>query len=108
MRAIAGALLTVLTMIPPSAAEAATAGDGESLFAANCGICHAEGPLHPGYLQLKENGAAQPALAKRDDLDAAYVKTVVRQGLGSMPPMTPTHLGDAELDRIAIYLAGKH
>jgi mono/diheme cytochrome c family protein len=38
-------------------------------------------------------------------LPAAYIVYVVRHGTGSMPPFTPTELTDAQLARLAKWLA---
>lgn len=93
-----------------SAAQALAGGtafsgaDAERLYAHKCAVCHASGPLYPGYLALKARGVAQPTLAERSDLNAAYVKHVARNGLNSMPMFTPIQLPEAELDAITAWL----
>ena len=61
----------------------------------------------PGTAGLRKRyGNAKPAvLAERTDLDAAYVKLIVRKGLNFMPFFRKTEVSDTELEAIAAYLA---
>jgi mono/diheme cytochrome c family protein len=43
-------------------------------------------------------------LLKRESVPGALVRHVVRRGVNSMPPFTPTDLNDEELDRLAGWL----
>jgi hypothetical protein len=43
-------------------------------------------------------------LLKRKNLPAALTRLAVRRGIGAMPPLTPTDLTDAELERLARWL----
>ncbi len=43
-------------------------------------------------------------LNERSDLDADYIRQVVRNGMGGMPPQTRVDLTPAELDSVAAYL----
>jgi (+)-pinoresinol hydroxylase len=43
-------------------------------------------------------------LENRTDLSAALVQTVVRTGIGSMPPLRKSELSDADLAAVAAYL----
>jgi len=79
----------------------------ERLFQRDCGVCHAEGKMYPGYRSLEIRGLAQPALAKRRDLDKDMIKAVARNGLGSMPQFTPLQLSDADLETIATWLTAR-
>lgn len=51
-------------------------------------------------------GTERALLERRTDLDAHYIRTVVRQGIQSMPRFSRAELPDEDLDRIAQYLAG--
>ena len=109
------ALLGLALMSAFSAAEAYAGPDnptsarpldppgGERLFYGRCGYCHVEGGT--GTLMLARRlGADRSLLARRTDLQAAYVKGVVRGGLNSMPKLTRVEVTDGELDQIAAYL----
>jgi mono/diheme cytochrome c family protein len=93
-----------------AAAAATLAPSAVDLFNTHCGICHLE--MGPGTLTLGQRlGQSRALLTKRHDLTADYVKYVVRNGVGSMPPQTRVDLTDAELDNIAAYLTqrpGRH
>ena len=90
----------------PSAADTAspaTRASGAELFNPHCGICHLQ--MGPGTIMLgRRLGPDHALLDERLDLDAAYIKQVVRNGIGGMPPQTRVDLTDNELDRIAGYL----
>ena len=76
---------------------------GEGLFGGECAFCpvrESTGALMLGRRLGKENAD----LTKRKDLEADYVKAVVRNGLVNMPPFSRVELTDAELDAIAVYL----
>jgi mono/diheme cytochrome c family protein len=90
-----------------SAAAAAPAAlpPGKVLFDRHCAFCHAAGAGNAGTMRLTEaRGAAQAVLEERTDLDPAYIKRVVRQGLVEMPPWRKTELDDAALQQIVAYL----
>jgi (+)-pinoresinol hydroxylase len=112
---IAGALLALgasagvadaagdATGVTSGAASAAMPGKG--LFDRHCSFCHAAGPGHAGTMRLTEaRGAAKALLEERTDLDPAYIRLVVRQGLVEMPPWRKVELDDAALQQIAAYL----
>jgi mono/diheme cytochrome c family protein len=86
-------------------ASAADTAPGRALFERNCAVCHAAGPGHPGTQRLTEaRGEAKAVLEERTDLDPAYIRIVVRQGLVEMPPWRRTEIDDAALHQIAEYL----
>jgi (+)-pinoresinol hydroxylase len=94
--------------------DAALVARGEQLYVLKaCTACHgpdvgpAPGRQLPGTAGLRKRyGTAKPAvLAERTDLDAAYVKLVVRKGLNFMPFFRKTEVSDADLEAIAAYLA---
>ena len=94
---------------PPPGNRLAPGRDGEALYRNHCGQCHL--PWGMGTNMLTAQRAAQGLppesglLANRDDLTADYVRTVVRHGTPSMPPLTRVQVTDQELDAIADWLA---
>ena len=46
-------------------------------------------------------------MTERDDLPAAYIQMIVRQGLKAMPAFVPSDLTDAQLKALADYLAAE-
>lgn len=82
--------------------------DGQALFENHCGYCHLPAGMGTNLL-IKQRlmiGAAPDTalLSHRDDLTAAYVKAVVRNGKGAMPQQTRVDVTNPELDSIAAYL----
>lgn len=76
----------------------------EALFVEKCAMCHRRMGMGTVLLARRMN----PALAQleaRTDLTVDYIKAVARQGMGNMPPVRRGELSDAQLDRIAAYLA---
>lgn len=90
----------------PQPALAATAVVGQDLFRARCGMCHLQGGTGT-FMLGRRLGAANALLAERTNLDAAYVKQIVRTGIVSMPRITRAEVSDAELQAIADYLTRK-
>ena len=85
---------------------APAAPSGEALFLSKCGYCHLEGGT--GTMMLERRlGKGKALLGKRTDLPADYVKAVARNGINSMPTITRVEVTDAELDRIAAFIASK-
>lgn len=83
--------------------------EGERLFGKECAFCHvgtSTGSFMLGR-RLPDDQKGNADLNKRTDLDADYVKAVVRNGLVNMPPFSRIEISDEELDKIAIYLAGE-
>lgn len=99
-------LLTPATSVFAAEAEAALTPhqeQGRKLFNGSCIWCH--GPNVWGTFTLSRRlGADHALLAQRTDLVGAYVKSVVRTGLGSMPAFRRTELTDADVEAIADYL----
>ena len=75
-------------------------------FQMSCAVCHGSGPGKPGTraLAAKYKGATPALLEERTDLNATYIKQVVRQGLYVMPLFRKTELSDADLNAIVAYL----
>ena len=78
-------------------------------FQMSCAVCHGSGQGRPGTraLAAKYKGTVPALLEERHDLEAAYIKQVVRQGLYVMPFFRKTELSDTDLDAIAAYLTRK-
>jgi mono/diheme cytochrome c family protein len=78
-------------------------------FQMSCAVCHGSGQGKPGTraLAAKYKGTIPALLEERSDLEASYIKQVVRQGLYVMPFFRKTELSDADLDAIAVYLTRK-
>jgi mono/diheme cytochrome c family protein len=77
--------------------------NGKALFEATCIYCHNARGFATERLRtrLPED---RSVLTERKDLDPAYIRTVVRNGLASMPAYTPTDLNEAQIQAIAAYL----
>ncbi len=76
----------------------------EALFVEKCGMCHRQ--MGMGTVLLARR--MDPAIARleqRDDLTPDYVKQAARMGIGNMPRIGRGEVSDAQLDRIATYLA---
>jgi mono/diheme cytochrome c family protein len=97
-------LLALLAAVS-GAAEASPDTSGKDGFAARCSACHSENGWATRVL-ARRWPANQAALASRRSLTAAFVKSVVRHGTGSMPQIRRAELDDATLDAIAKYLEG--
>jgi (+)-pinoresinol hydroxylase len=82
---------------------------GYVLFQTSCAVCHGSGPGKPGTraLAAKYKGATPALLEERTDLNATYIKQVVRQGLYVMPFFRKTELSDTDLNAIVAYLTRK-
>ena len=89
---------------------------GLEVFNQRCAACHGPIPteLHgpaflppmPGTqaLAARYRGELPAELAERTDLQAVYIRTVVRNGYVSMPFFRPTELSDEDLDALVAYL----
>jgi mono/diheme cytochrome c family protein len=76
---------------------------GQKLFRNNCFYCHTEKVWGTLSLERRRPGG-DALLEKRTDLTPEFVKSVVRNGLGSMPAYRRTELTDADVDAIIAYL----
>jgi mono/diheme cytochrome c family protein len=97
--------IAALALAPVSTAYAADASltDGQALFRQRCGVCHFEHGFGANIL-ARRVGVDKSLLETRTDLEAAYIHTSVRLGVGSMPRFTKVELPDAELRAITAYL----
>lgn len=77
--------------------------EGKALYEATCIYCHNARGFATERLRtrLPED---RSVLTERTDLDPAYIRTIVRNGLASMPAYTPTDLNEAQIQAIAAYL----
>ena len=94
----------------PAAAPQPTVDEpsAEQLFNYHCLHCHADGPGVAGTMRLRERlGADKSVLLKRDDLDLAYVKTVIRQGLFMMAPFRNSEINDEQLQALAEFVVAQ-
>jgi mono/diheme cytochrome c family protein len=81
---------------------------GAAVYTTRCAGCHAATPGNIGTMVLaKRLGKEQSVLDQRTNLDATYVATIVRHGLGIMPGFRPTEISDAELAQLTAYLTRK-
>jgi len=88
----------------PAPRTPAPRSEGEATFLAKCRYCHIE--MGPGTLTLgKRLGEKNALLANRTDLEADYVKAVVRNGLNTMPAINRVEVSDKELNTIATWLS---
>jgi mono/diheme cytochrome c family protein len=78
---------------------------GKEVFDRHCVHCHGPGDDMTGTLQLaRTRGKDKALLTERDDLSAAYIQIVVRNGLRAMPAFVPSDLTDAQLTALTEYL----
>lgn len=93
----------------PAGDRLAAGRDGAALFSNRCGACHLAGGMGTNLLTKQRVAAGEPPetglLANRADLNADYVKAVVRNGKLAMPRLSRVEVTDPELDSIAGYLA---
>lgn len=98
--------LTLILSLAVGRVVSADTPPGKAIFDRNCATCHARGPGHPGTQRLAElRGSTKAVLEDRTDLDPAYIRVVVRQGLLEMPPWRPSEIDDTALSQLAQYLA---
>ncbi len=85
-----------------------TTGSGEELFSNRCGSCHLPFGMGTNVLTVQRLALGEPPemglLTNREDLGAAYVKAVVRNGKVGMPRLNRVEVTDSELERIADFL----
>lgn len=81
------------------------AEQGQDVYEKWCVPCHSEDPQAPGTQKLgRTYGPEQAVLAERSNLPGEYVASIVRSGLGSMPPFRRTEITDTELEWLTEYL----
>lgn len=86
--------------------SAAEPDAGKELFENRCALCHRGSG--PGVFMLERRlGADFSILEERAGLNAEFLSTVVRMGIGSMPRFTRGELSDAELEQLSRYLISR-
>lgn len=80
--------------------------EGQRLFGRKCAFCHV-GKTTGAMMLGRRLGKDHADLTRRTDLQADYVKAVVRNGLMNMPAFSRVELTDAELNQVAGWLSGK-
>jgi len=77
--------------------------EGEALFVEKCAMCHRA--MGMGTWQLEQRYSKEQAwLENRESLPPAFVKHVVRNGLGIMFSISRAEVSDPQLELIADYL----
>ena len=105
------AILT-LTLIGGGVANAADGAltsqqeRGKRAYDHICVYCHGPGVWGTNRLS-KRMDKEHAVLENRTDLSAAVIQTIVRTGIGSMPPLRKSELPDADLAAVAAYLTRK-
>lgn len=76
---------------------------GKRLYDHLCVYCHSPGVWGTNRLS-KRMDKEHAVLENRTDLAAGAIQTIVRTGIGSMPPLRKSELSDADVSAIAAYL----
>jgi len=76
--------------------------DGKALYREKCIMCHDKMGMGTGILSRRVKVAE---LLQRSDLNAAYIVTAARGGIGNMPAIPRGEVSDSQLQAIADYLA---
>ena len=109
MKGVALILFSISAFVSFAAmGQSGSVENGKVVYETWCLHCHGEpapGPL-PGTssLEIRYNGALPAVLTERTDLAPEYIRTVVRNGLFSMPRSRKTEISDAQLEDIVAYL----
>lgn len=90
--------------LPAGPARGTGAWAPETYYAERCQACHGTNGWGTRSL-ARRVPKAEARLTDRRALPAAYVVYVVRHGVGSMPPFTPSELTDTQLAQLAKWLA---
>jgi mono/diheme cytochrome c family protein len=100
-------LLAIAALARSAAASAADLSPeqerGQKLYRGTCFYCHTE-KVWGTFALERRRPAGDALLEKRTDLTPEFVRSVVRNGLGSMPAYRRTELTDADVDAIIAYL----
>lgn len=78
---------------------------GEEVYAYWCAACHMAGKPGSVAVMLLRGDQMPTDLADSENLDADYVRYLVRNGQSAMPHFRQTQVSDAQLDLLADYLA---
>ena len=78
---------------------------GQQIYTLYCSACHDPGEGHAGTMKLALlKGEENSVITQRSDLNAEYIRFVVRDGLLEMAPFRPTDINDGELDSLIQYI----
>ena len=88
---------------PPAAPLTPRQAEGQALFGKTCAYCHGEHGFAARDLGARL-GPDKAFIARRNDLDAAYIRFVIRHGQGNMPAYTPTDLSRDQIEAVVAYL----
>jgi len=98
--------ITLSALLLAATANAQTpvtaAPDGKALFKEKCFMCHDKMGMGTGLLSRRVKVAE---LLLRNDLNAEFVVTAARAGIGNMPAIPRGEVSDAQLKAIADFLA---
>ncbi len=112
MKRIIGAVGIVALAFGAGAATADDSGaaakeqQGKRLYDHICVHCHGLGFWGTNRL-AKRMDKEHALLENRTDLSADAIRAIVRNGIGSMPPLRKTELSDSDVAAIAAYLTRK-
>lgn len=84
-------------------AQGASIEQGKAAFAHRCAMCHREGQTGT-FVLARRLGKEKSLLEQRTDLQPAYIRVVVRQGLVNMPRLSRVEMPDPDLDAVIAYL----
>ncbi len=105
-----GWLLICMAMVVAagaSRAAGAAQGDlieqGKAAYSHRCAMCHREGQTGT-FVLARRLGKEKSLLEQRTDLQPAYIRVVVRQGLVNMPRLSRVEMPDPDLDAVIAYL----
>jgi mono/diheme cytochrome c family protein len=102
-RAAAASVVPIASVASPEALVAR----GKAAFVHRCRMCHGEGQTG-AFILNRRLGAAKALLEKRDDLQPAYVRLVVRNGLVNMPRLSRVEMPEPDLDAVIVYLTANN
>jgi mono/diheme cytochrome c family protein len=101
------AAFAIVTTSASSAADPVRVARGKAAFLHRCLMCHGEGQTG-AFILKRRLGAAKSLLEKRDDLQPAYIKFVVRGGLVNMPRISRVEMPEPDLDALIAYLTANN
>jgi mono/diheme cytochrome c family protein len=94
--------VVALVLLVTSVAASAQTPDGKALYKEKCVMCHDKTGMGTGILFRRVKVAE---LLLRDDLNAVFVATAARAGIGNMPAIPRGEVSDVQLQAIADFLA---
>ncbi|MEY2855193.1 MAG: hypothetical protein RL030_2325 [Pseudomonadota bacterium] len=103
---LAGVALCVTIPGIANAAQGDLIEQGKAAFTHRCAMCHREGQTGT-FILARRLGKEKSLLEQRTDLQPAYIRVVVRQGLVNMPRLSRVEMPDADLDAVIAYLAAQ-